>query len=222
MARGRGGRTWIKLYCYQRLHGSVCYQLDEAEQSVWDKILCLAGLCSGEGVIADNDGRAYPHTFIAHDLHTDLDLLERTLAKCKDEGRITEDEGGLHITNWTAYQSEYDRQKPYRDKRHKGAEENEGALSITIKGKAYAIDDEMMAEIRGLHPDLDIESELPRFVAYWDGSRRALKNLKLAILNWLKKAEEIKKDNPQRKEFSPANNGAVPTSEELDAMEAQR
>ena len=31
-----------------------------------------------------------------------------------EEGRITEDESGIHITNWKLYQSEYDRQKSYR------------------------------------------------------------------------------------------------------------
>ena len=108
------GRKWIKLYCYERLHGSVSYQLTEAEQSIWDKLLCMAGLSSIEGVISDNDGRAHPHDWIAQELHTTEKLLESTLSKCKVEGRITKDEHGIHITNWTKYQSEYDRQKKYR------------------------------------------------------------------------------------------------------------
>ena len=116
MPRARGKRTWIKLYCYQRLHGSVVYQLTEAEQSVWDKLLCLAGLCSNEGIVSDTDGRAYPHSFIAHELSTTIELFESTLAKCIEEGRLSEDEHGIHVTNWVAYQSEYERQKPYRQK----------------------------------------------------------------------------------------------------------
>jgi len=36
--------------------------------------------------------------------------------ECKDETRISEDEHGIHITNWEFYQSEYDRQKKYRGK----------------------------------------------------------------------------------------------------------
>ncbi|MBA7563515.1 hypothetical protein ES708_05174 [subsurface metagenome] len=116
MPRVGGKRTWIKLYCYRRLHGSVVYQLTEAEQSVWDKLLCLAGLSSYEGMISDNDGRAYPHSFIAHELSTTIELFESTLAKCIEEGRLSEDEHGIHVTNWAAYQSEYQRQKPYRQK----------------------------------------------------------------------------------------------------------
>jgi len=69
-----------------------------------------------DGLIADRDERPYPHSYIAHELHIPVELLERTLDKCIKEGRITEDEHGIHITNWVAYQSEYERQKPYRQK----------------------------------------------------------------------------------------------------------
>jgi len=107
-------RTWIKLYCYERLHGSVAFQLTPEERSVWDELLCLAGLCGLDGLIADRDRRSLPHSYIAHELHISGKLLERTLTKCFEEGRLTEDEEGIHITNWRLYQSDYDRQKPYR------------------------------------------------------------------------------------------------------------
>lgn len=123
MERARGKRTWVKLYCWGRLHGSVVYQLTEAEQSVWDKLLCLAGIISREGQLSDNDGRPLPHNHISHELHTSEELLESTLAKCIEEGRITEDEKGLHITNWQVYQSEYERQKPYREKSKAGQDD---------------------------------------------------------------------------------------------------
>jgi len=120
--RGKSKRTWIKIYCYPTLHGSVSYQLSQAEQGVWIKLLCLAGLCGYEGLICDNDRRPYPHSFIAHELHISEALLETTLDKCKEEGRISEDEHGIIITNWKAYQSEYERQKPYRDKKKEDPE----------------------------------------------------------------------------------------------------
>ena len=116
MSRAAGRRTWIKLFCWGRLHGSMVYQLTEAEQSVWDKLLCYAGLIGREGQISDNDGRPFPHDFIAQELHTTEEILEDMLRKSKVEGRITENEQGLHITNWKEYQSEYERQKPYRQR----------------------------------------------------------------------------------------------------------
>lgn len=112
-------RRWVKLYCYELLHGSVSYQLTEAEQAVWIKLLCLAGLCGHEGIIADHDLRPFPHDFISHEIHTTLELLEETLRKCKAEGRISEDGNGIHITNWAKYQSEYGRQRPYRIAKHR-------------------------------------------------------------------------------------------------------
>lgn len=115
--RAKGRRTWIKLYCQGILHGSINYQLSPEEQVVWIKLLCLAGLLGLEGSIADNDHRAFPRNFLSHELHTTLEILESTLAKCKEEGRITEDEEGIHITHWSAYQSEYERQKPYRERK---------------------------------------------------------------------------------------------------------
>lgn len=112
-----GARAWIKLHCHGRLHGSIVYQLEEAEQSVFDKLLCFAGECNRDGQISDNDGRPFPKDHIAHELHTSMELLESTLEKCIKEGRIAENGTGLHITNWATYQSEYQRQKPYRGKK---------------------------------------------------------------------------------------------------------
>lgn len=116
MPRGQR-KTWVKLYCYERLHGSIPAQLQPGERSVWDELLCLAGLCGLDGLIADHDKRPFTHSYIAHELHVTEDLLDRTLDLCKEEGRIKEDEHGIHITNWAAYQSEYERQKPYREKK---------------------------------------------------------------------------------------------------------
>jgi hypothetical protein len=120
MPRGGTSRRWIKLHCEGIIHGSVTYQLTDAEQAVWVKLLALAGIVNRDGQISDNDGRPFPPEFIAHEIHTSLELLEETIRKCKEEGRITEDEHGLHITNWSVYQSEYSRQKPYRDAKRQG------------------------------------------------------------------------------------------------------
>lgn len=134
----RGPRKWVKLYCYETLHGSVSYQLSETEQAVWMKLLCFAGLCGNEGLIADHDLRPFPHAFIMHEIHTKEDVFKSTLVKCKEEGRIREDGQGIHITNWAKYQSEYDRQKPYREKQ-KALQEpdpekfNQGRLQVVVK-----------------------------------------------------------------------------------------
>lgn len=109
-------KTWIKLYPIDCLEGSIRYQLKPDERSVWYDLLNFAAVCASPGLIADKDKRPYPHSFIAGRLNISIALLKRTLKKCKEEGRITENKQGIHITNWHAYQSEYQRQKPYRQR----------------------------------------------------------------------------------------------------------
>lgn len=116
MARGARKRTWVKMFCDGCLHGSINYQLELAEQAVFYKLVMYSAVCGGEaGIISDNDGRPLPHWFISNELHAPLDILESTLKKCIKEGRISENDTGIVITNWTYYQSEYERQKQYRE-----------------------------------------------------------------------------------------------------------
>lgn len=114
MARAGWRRRWIKFFPQECVDGSIRYQLEADERGTWYDLLNFCGLCSNDGVIADRDNRAFPHQFIANRLNISLELLERTLKKCEDEGRISEDNGGIKITNWRVYQSEYERQKPFR------------------------------------------------------------------------------------------------------------
>jgi len=107
-------RRWIKLYPVECITGSIRWQLTPDERGVWYDLLCLSAMSSLPGIIADRDGRALPHDFIASQLFVPLEMLERTLSKCIDEGRITEDDGGIHINNWSYYQSEYERVKGYQ------------------------------------------------------------------------------------------------------------
>ncbi len=114
--RGETKMSWVKLHISNMLNGSVRYQLEPAERATWVDLLCFAGLGNEPGIISDNDNRPYPHSFLANRFNIPLELLESTLKKCQAEGRIKEDKAGIHITNWKEYQSDYQRQKPYRDK----------------------------------------------------------------------------------------------------------
>jgi len=110
-------RRWIKLYPTESLQGSIRYQLSSAERGVWFDLLSFSSLCSNTGDICDRDGNPFPDTYIANRFNVKLSLLKSTIDKCLAEGRLTRDETGYHITNWSKYQSEYDRQKPYRQKK---------------------------------------------------------------------------------------------------------
>jgi len=114
--RGKGKRSWVKLWVTGWLHGSIRWQLNPAERGVWADLLCLAGECGQEGKICDNDGRPYPREFIANQLNILQILLDETIAKCKHEGRLEDKDDVIIISNWQTYQSEYDRVKKYREK----------------------------------------------------------------------------------------------------------
>jgi len=117
MARGATRRAWVKLFIIGWLHGSIRWQLEADERGVWADLIALAGECGKEGKICDNDGRAYPRSYVAGMLHIPQELLDRTIAKCRREGRLEDNDDILIIKNWSAYQSEYERQKKYRGKK---------------------------------------------------------------------------------------------------------
>jgi len=114
MERAKRKRAWVKMYPQDCLFGSINFQLEPAERCVWYELIYFSALCATPGTISDKDNRPYPHTYIANRLNVPAELLESTLEKCIEEGRIKDNLTGLHIVNWKAYQSEYDRQKPYR------------------------------------------------------------------------------------------------------------
>ncbi len=114
MPRGGWKRTWVKLFIGGWLHGSIRWQLEPAERGTWADLIAMAGECGMDGRICDNDGRPFPILFIANQLNIPIELLGSTIAKCKAEGRIENDDGVITISNWKAYQSEYERQKQYR------------------------------------------------------------------------------------------------------------
>ncbi len=114
--RGRGKMTWVKIHVTGWLHGSIRWQLEPDERGVWADLIVMAGQCIAGGKICDNDGRPLPRDFIANQLNIPQELLDRTIAKCIHEGRIEERADVIILTNWTAYQSEYERQRHYRKK----------------------------------------------------------------------------------------------------------
>lgn len=109
-------RSWVKIHIDGMLNGSVRWQLEPAERATWVDLICFASLGPEPGLISDNDRRPHPHSFLANRFNIPLELLETTLKKCKDEGRIAEDGEGIRIVNWSSYQSEYQRQKDSRAK----------------------------------------------------------------------------------------------------------
>lgn len=119
MPGGRLRRRWVKIYT-SLLYSSLNYELTLAEQAVFIKLICLAGEYGQDGRIANGEGEAMPHEFIANRINAPVDVLESTIKKCAATNRINENSQGFTIVKWAEYQSEYDRQKPYRDAKRAG------------------------------------------------------------------------------------------------------
>lgn len=110
-------RRWIKVWTKECLTGTIRFDFTPAERGLWYDLLVLAGDCRQDGVIAPGTGCAYPHQWIAGVLNIPIELLEAVLVKCEESGRLHENSSGITILNWKKYQSEYERQKPFREKK---------------------------------------------------------------------------------------------------------
>ena len=118
-------RTWIKVYCEKWLSGTIREERPEV-RGVWIDLLALAGSSQhGDvGEIKLANGVGYTDNQIAEILHITKALWRRSKQRFVDSQRIKiAPKGAISIINWSKYQSEYGRQKPYR--KHKTGEELE-------------------------------------------------------------------------------------------------
>ncbi len=105
MARGSlKKRWWIKLWTHQWLEGTLRFDLDPAERSIWADLLALANECRVPGIIQSGEGFPFPHSYLANRFNIPLELLDNTLVKLKVQVRISENSDGITILNWGEYQ----------------------------------------------------------------------------------------------------------------------
>lgn len=125
MTRGRKPRSWVRLDCQGVLHGSINYIYSLEEQAVFIKMIAMAEVYGQEpGLISDNDGRALPEEYVAHELHCSIEVLNSVIAKGAIDKSIEVNGSGIRLLNFHLYQfTEYDRQKKYRQAKTQGNKE---------------------------------------------------------------------------------------------------
>ena len=97
-----GALKWIPLYVDKWLWGSTRIELGPDERGVWVDLMALAG--KDDGYIRANEGVPYASQQLAGMLCISIELLERTIEKCKRVGKLIEHENHtLYITNWREY-----------------------------------------------------------------------------------------------------------------------
>jgi hypothetical protein len=111
-------RTWVKLYCQEWINGTVRFQLSPEQRAVLTDLLAMAGNSRHPGVIAagQTNGKytPYPTAWLAATLNYDQDSFCESLRILEEQGRIKIEDDIITIVNWSKYQSEYQRQLPYR------------------------------------------------------------------------------------------------------------
>ena len=117
-------RTWIKLYCDKWLRGSLRKEGPEL-RGIWADLLAMAGDNSfgEEGTVELAKGVGFTDETLAGILNVPVKLWRAVKGRLVDHPEPGETrlelyplgQGfGLRVLNWSRYQSEYSRQKPYR------------------------------------------------------------------------------------------------------------
>lgn len=117
-------KIYRKSWPFDNLFGSAKFELDAAQWGIWNWLLDFAKLSRVQpGLIAPAKDQSYTHEWLAAFLNVPQDTFERTIEILKSTNRIKENGSGIEVINWGKYQTEYDRQKPYREaKKEKGKE----------------------------------------------------------------------------------------------------
>lgn len=125
-------RIYRKSWPYDNLFGSSRFELSSADRGVWNDLIDMAKLSRVKpGIVAAAKNQPYSHEWLANFLNIPLIEFEHALDVLKQTKRIWENGTGIEIINWKKYQTEYDRQAPYRQ----GKKEAEEDPDKYVKGK---------------------------------------------------------------------------------------
>jgi len=114
-----GRRTWIKIYCDKWLRGTLREDTLET-RGAWVDLLAMAGdsAFSEDGVIQVSPGVGLTDEQIASILRVGISVWLTAKERLLNTARIGIDgHNVIKIVNWHNYQSEYERQKPSRERK---------------------------------------------------------------------------------------------------------
>ena len=118
-----GSRKWIKLWVDPWLSSTMRFTLDHKHRAVWADLLALGGQSRVSGVICSGEECGeiigLPLLRIAGLVDVPTEELSGmlTLFEKQERIKVERDSGGrviIRLLNWSKYQSEYERQKKYR------------------------------------------------------------------------------------------------------------
>ena len=108
---------WIRLWPDYIINGTTFDELDAEVRGVWFSFLALAGYSPFPGEICIAKSLPYTREQMAAIIKIDIGILNRAIDRmsCEEVRKIKVNETGtISILNWNKYQTEYERQKPFR------------------------------------------------------------------------------------------------------------
>jgi hypothetical protein len=168
-----GRRAWVKLWVTDWLDGTTRYEMSGAQRAFWIDLLAMAGRSRIPGMIcAGRIGErivGYPlSVFNGLDAAGELNVAA-TLDLFESSGKIQVEvtqEAPLKllkikILNWEKYQSEYSRQKRYRDQKLQPKLQPETRLSDMTEGEVEGeVEQKHSANPSGPHDSVSASSDL--------------------------------------------------------------
>jgi hypothetical protein len=162
---------WFKVWVDGWLDGTIRLELNEAERGIFIDLLAMAARSRLVGIVCAGENYPYPHEVLAKRLGIEINLFNDTLKKLETQQRITEDQKGIHISNWEDYQS---------------------PQSVDKSDQTF---EEYVEELRGEFKDIgDYDDQFKKFNLYWGEGKKKLKRPKLAWRNWLVNARKYKEE----------------------------
>ncbi len=185
---------WIRIWTEETLEGSTFEEMGNtiknlAFRGIWFSLITLAGNSSIPGKICFTEKTGYNLNQISDKLKVEINLLKEALdflsSKKINKIKIIKknNEIIINVVNWKRYQTEYERQKQYRNKGFKKGYSKRLQGKVTAKGykgKLHTDEDEDEEE----DEDKDQIYRGDIFFEFSTGSFRNL--LKTDIDNWIK------------------------------------
>jgi hypothetical protein len=177
-----GRRTWVKLWVNEWLEGTTRGEMSDAQRAFWIDLLAMAGRSRYPGVVCA--GKSLEGKFIGYPINKFQSLMsepidvQETLALFERTGKVKVEITtaapiklmAIHLLSWDKYQSEYQRQKPYRDLKKLQDKLQKGyktEVEVEVEGEGEG-------EGEGEKPT-PVESGFESFWSVWPAERRVAK-----------------------------------------------
>lgn len=210
-------RIWVKLYVDQCLRGSMIAELSPTQRWMFVGLILLAGDSPIPGQVyrrKDENGLpvGYSDAVLADTLGVDESEIRPGIARMVEKSKVFVDAlGVISISNWTKYQSEYERTRsaPSRVVQKYGVEgdidiERDRDKNITYDASSRRWFNITAADMEAwvkAYPTCDINTELAK-AGEWiiaNPAKGKKSNYRRFIVNWLSRSQDRGGGMPSRR-----------------------